>query len=63
MDYDYETDSDYSGSVVSAQEHWEESVRQITGLINMVIFPLIGKILGRRFSKVIWARFANWYYS
>lgn len=55
------TDSEYSMDL-SAQEQWEESMKQIQGLINFIIFPLIGRILGRKVSKVIWAKVANWYF-
>lgn len=68
-DSDIDYDSDYSGSEysigsyeVSAQEQWEESMKQIQALLSFVLFPLIGKLLGRRFSKVIWRRFADWWW-
>lgn len=57
-----DTDSDYSESALTAQQQWDESVKQITGLFNLVLLPLLGKILGRRMSKVIWAKFADWYW-
>lgn len=57
-----ETDSEYGDSALTAQQQWDESVKQITGLFNMILLPLLGKILGRRASKVIWAKFANWYW-
>ncbi|CAK9436394.1 uncharacterized protein LODBEIA_P09520 [Lodderomyces beijingensis] len=47
---------------VSAQEQWEESVKQIQSLLNFVLFPLLGKLLGRRFSKFVWRRFADWFF-
>lgn len=55
------TDTDYSLDL-TAQEQWEESMKQIQGLVNMIIFPLIGKVLGRRASKIIWAKVADWYF-
>lgn len=68
-DSDYLTDSDSyyyddSGSEyeLTAQEQWEESLKQINNLINLIIFPLIGKVIGRRFSHIIWRRFANWWF-
>lgn len=62
-----DTEVDYysdSGSEVgfSAQQQWEESIRQITGLVNFVLFPLIGKLLGRRTAHMVWRRFANWWF-
>ncbi|KAL6454807.1 hypothetical protein SBY92_004278 [Candida maltosa Xu316] len=56
---DYSSDSEYE---LSAQEHWEESVKQLTMLFSIIIFPLIGKLLGRRFSKIVWRKVANWWF-
>lgn len=68
-DSDYLTDSDSqyyddSGSEyeLSAQEQWEESLKQINNLINFIIFPLIGKVIGRRFSHIVWRKIANWWF-
>ncbi|CUM46102.1 uncharacterized protein AC631_01406 [Debaryomyces fabryi] len=68
-DSDYLTDSDSqyyddSGSEydLTAQEQWEESLKQVNNLINLIIFPLIGKVIGRRFSHIIWRKFANWWF-
>lgn len=58
---DYSSESEYEYEL-SAQEHWEESVKQLTMLFSIVVFPLIGKLLGRRFSKIIWRRVANWWF-
>lgn len=58
-DYDYETDSNYE---LDAQQQWEESLRQIEGLFSMLLFPLIGKALGRKFSHRIWRNIADWWY-
>lgn len=56
LDYYLECDWDY----VTAQEQWEESLRQITGLVNHVLLPLLGKFLGRRTAHVAWRHFAEW---
>ncbi|KAK6460310.1 hypothetical protein DFJ63DRAFT_248423 [Scheffersomyces coipomensis] len=66
-DEDDADDSDYSSSEedeyqLSAQEHWEESINQVKLLVNQIMFPVIGKILGRRFSHLIWRRIANWWF-
>lgn len=58
-DYDYETDSNYE---LDAQQQWEESLTQIEGLFSMLLFPLIGKALGRKFSHRIWKHIADWWY-
>lgn len=59
-DYYSETESEYD---LTAQEHWDESMRQITGLVSFVIFPLLGKFLGRKSAHIIWRKFANWWFS
>lgn len=55
-------DSDEEGSVVSydsdflktsAQQQWENSLVQLSTLLNFVIIPLVGRMIGRRFSGVI----------
>jgi hypothetical protein len=58
-DYDYETDSNFD---LDAQQQWEESITQIEGLFSMLLFPLIGKALGRKFSHRIWRNIADWWY-
>lgn len=65
-DSDYETDSEWTSEdelQLSPQQHWEESVKQITSLVNLVIFPLLGKVLGRRMSHLIWGHIAEWIYA
>lgn len=61
-DYDSDMESEYSAysDELTAQEHWEESLKQINALLSLVIFPLVGKILGRRFAHGIWRQVAQW---
>lgn len=60
-DFDYysETESEYE---LTAQQHWEESFKQVTELVHFVLFPLLGKFLGRRTAHVAWRRFAEWWF-
>ncbi|KAK6456363.1 uncharacterized protein RJT20DRAFT_141015 [Scheffersomyces xylosifermentans] len=58
---DDEIDSEFSYEL-TAQEQWEESLKQINGLVNFIIFPMIGKVLGRRFSHLLWRRIADWWF-
>ena len=60
-DDDYESESEYSYEM-TAQQHWEESMKQVEGLLSFVIFPLFGKVLGRRFSHLVWKRVAEWWF-
>lgn len=59
---DYYSDDSSSDFDLSAQEQWEESIKQITGLVNFVLFPIIGKLLGRRTAHILWLRFADWWF-
>lgn len=59
VEYYSETETEYS---MDAQRQWEESVKQLTGLVNNVLFPLLGKLIGRRTAHLIWHRFADWYF-
>lgn len=59
LDYYSELDSEYN---LLAQEQWEESLKQIEGLVNFVLMPLIGRLLGRRTADIVWRHFANWYF-
>lgn len=61
-DDSYLSDSDLSDDLLTAQQQWEESMNQITGLFNLVLFPLVGKVIGRRTAHIIWAKFANWWF-
>ena len=56
---DYEYDS---LAELSAQQQWEQSVDQIERLFSQVVFPLIGKALGRKFSHLVWGRVATWWW-
>ncbi|KAK6197929.1 uncharacterized protein RJT21DRAFT_53410 [Scheffersomyces amazonensis] len=66
-EYSYYSDSEDGGDIdseyqLSAQEHWEESIHQVRLLVNQIIFPLLGKVLGRRASHLIWKRVADWWF-
>ncbi|SGZ50172.1 CIC11C00000000648 [Sungouiella intermedia] len=60
-EFDYYSDSG-SEFELSAQEQWEESIKQVTGLVNFVLFPMIGKLLGRRTAHIVWRHFAEWWF-
>lgn len=59
LDYYSDSESEYE---LSAQKQWEESIKQINGLVNLVFFPLVGKLLGRRTAHFVWRRFAEWWF-
>jgi hypothetical protein len=60
-DDDYESENEYSYEM-TAQQHWEESMKQVEGLLSFIIFPILGKVLGRRFSHLVWKRVAEWWF-
>lgn len=49
-DSDSYSDSDSDEQVSDAQQEWEESVRQLEGLLYLVLFPVAGKFIGRRLA-------------
>ena len=51
---DDENDSLYS---YDAEAEWEESKEQLNALFSMVIFPFVGKWLGKKFSFWLWTRY------
>lgn len=57
--FDSDLDSDFA---LTAQQQWEESINQLTSLVNYVFFPYLGKFLGRRAAHTFWRRFADWWW-
>lgn len=49
-DYDSDDSLDDELKLINAQLQWEESLEQLKTLVGIVILPLIGKMLGRRFA-------------
>lgn len=56
-EYDSDTESEY---VITAQQQWDESIGQLNELVSHVLFPLAGKLLGRRTAHSLWHRIADW---
>ncbi|KIY50576.1 hypothetical protein FISHEDRAFT_20196, partial [Fistulina hepatica ATCC 64428] len=50
IDAGSERSLDSDDSYLQAQQEWEESLRQLTQLFSMVLMPLLGRLLGRRWS-------------
>jgi hypothetical protein len=48
----YTTDEEEDDSLYSydAEAEWEESKEQLSALFSLVIFPFVGKWLGKKFS-------------
>ena len=50
-------DTSLSNELADAQRQWEESLQQLSKLLNWVLLPLLGKYIGRRMAKTLWSRF------
>jgi hypothetical protein len=49
----YDSDEEYA----LAQREWEESMEQLQQLVSIVVFPFLGRYLGRRWS--FWRTYAT----
>ncbi|CAN6638317.1 mitochondrial import protein 2 [Trichomonascus vanleenenianus] len=54
--YGSDSDSEYD----DAQEQWEESLEQLKGLVTLILVPLAGKFLGRRFAYFVWGKYVEY---
>ncbi|CEP63245.1 Mim2p LALA0_S07e05754g [Lachancea lanzarotensis] len=52
----YTEDIDFEEHLLTAQQQWEESLEQLSQVLNWVLLPLIGKYLGRRTALGLWKR-------
>lgn len=60
-DLEYESDTESENEyALSAQQQWEESIGVISELINHMLFPLIGKLIGRRVAHSVWKSVAEY---
>lgn len=46
----------------SVDEQWESAVMQLELVVGIVLIPLAGKFLGRRFAHKVWGILAGWIY-
>jgi len=49
----YDSDEEYR----LAQQEWEESLHQLQQLVAIVLLPIFGKWMGRRWSHLAYARY------
>ncbi|KAJ6509425.1 hypothetical protein DFH06DRAFT_992702 [Mycena polygramma] len=40
-----------------AQQEWEESLHQLQQLVSIVLLPVVGRWLGRRWSQWLYSRY------
>ncbi|KAI9301788.1 hypothetical protein BJ944DRAFT_270950 [Cunninghamella echinulata] len=57
--YYYDDEDDYTDYSYDAEAEWEETKQQVNTLFSLVIFPFVGKWLGRKCSFWIWSRWTN----
>ncbi|KAH7104597.1 hypothetical protein BKA62DRAFT_692742 [Auriculariales sp. MPI-PUGE-AT-0066] len=55
-------DTDYSARLaeidaLQAQQEWEEGIEQLYTIMSLVLLPLLGKYLGRKFTHWSYARY------
>ncbi|CCH62426.1 hypothetical protein TBLA_0H01390 [Henningerozyma blattae CBS 6284] len=43
-----------------AELQWEESLDQLHTVLNWVVLPLLGKMVGRRLARMVWQRVMNY---
>ncbi|KAK7207072.1 hypothetical protein BZA70DRAFT_286451 [Myxozyma melibiosi] len=58
IDEDYSTCSSVSSYDSDAQAEWDESFRQIQFIFSAVIFPLLGRFVGRQFAIKLFTKFS-----
>lgn len=69
QDLDYETefanavDYEENGDFSDAQQHWDESLRQLEHAIFYVLCPVVGRVIGRRTAHKLWMSFVNYRFS
>ncbi|KAI8983810.1 hypothetical protein BDB01DRAFT_835424 [Pilobolus umbonatus] len=51
------SEDEYSVYSHDAELEWEETKEQMSALFSMVIFPYVGKWLGRKVSYWIWSKY------
>lgn len=57
------TDDDNDDAVMveenDSQQQWDESMEQLNKVCIFVIFPLLGKFVGKKVANIIWKRIAS----
>ncbi|SCU87170.1 LAFA_0E05160g1_1 [Lachancea sp. 'fantastica'] len=56
----YTDDMDFEQNLLTAQQQWEESLEQLSQVLNWVLLPLVGKYLGRRTALGAWKRIVTY---
>jgi len=51
-----------SGGSSDADQQWEDNLAELKIITNLVLFPFVGKFLGRRFAYYLWRIFMEWRY-
>lgn len=52
--------SDSYASTTDAEEHWAQSMHELSLVLNLIFLPLAGKYFGRQFAFWGWAKWITW---
>ena len=55
-------DAQWEGSYDDADEQWDQQLHELNLVVNLVLFPLVGKYLGRQFAFWGWSKYITWRY-
>lgn len=58
LDDDSDSEIELQQQLMDAQLQWEQSLEQLGKVLNWIILPLVGRLLGRKVALVIWKRCA-----
>ncbi|KAK9371327.1 hypothetical protein V1509DRAFT_614330 [Lipomyces kononenkoae] len=47
-----------NGDTSNAQEEWDESIRELQVILTSLVFPVLGKLLGRQFALKMFTQFS-----
>ncbi|SAM71686.1 uncharacterized protein UBRO_00279 [Ustilago bromivora] len=56
-EYSYDSDSEDSYDSAQLQKEWEEQLDQLKLMFQIIIFPFVGKFMGRKFSFFLFDRY------
>lgn len=46
--------------ISDAQRHWDENIQQLENAVFLILCPVIGRVLGRRFAQNLWFAFCDY---
>lgn len=55
---EYTWSSDLFDPVAETEQAFQENLAQLDAIVQLVLIPLLGKFLGRRFAHSVWSQLA-----